>query len=80
MWSIFFSRYLRMNYLRHQKHNNHKQLNITWVLKVQNSSLELEKDFKAIIIFINDVDKFKKKNYQRIKHLQKTRCPIGMIG
>ena len=69
-----------MNYLRYQKYNNHKQLNITWVLKVQNSSLELEKDFKAIIISINDVDKLKKKNYQRIKHLQETLCTIGIIG
>ena len=44
-----------MNHLRHQKCKNKKQLNNTRVLKVKNSPLELEKDFKAIIISINDM-------------------------
>ena len=37
-----------MNDLRHQKYKN-KQFNNTRVLKVKNSPLELEKDFKPII-------------------------------
>ena len=77
-----------MNYLKHQKYKNHKQWNIKLFLKVQNSSLELEKDFKAIVISINDADKFKKfiqkilyKEFiQRTEHLQKTLCAIGMTG
>ena len=42
-----------MNHLRHQKHKN-KQL--------KNSNLELKNNVKPINIFINDIDKFKKKN------------------
>ena len=44
-----------MNHLRHQKCKNKKQLNSTQVLKVKNRPLELEKDFKAIIISINEL-------------------------
>ena len=38
-----------------------KQLNDTRVLKVRNSPLELEKDFKLIDKSITDMGKFKKK-------------------
>ena len=50
-----------MDHLRHQKYEN-KQLNITWVLKVRNSCLELENDiYICIYIPINDMDIFWKK-------------------
>ena len=49
-----------MDHLRHQKYKN-KELNNTRILKVKNSTLELENDFKSINIFINDIDKFRKK-------------------
>ena len=58
-----------MDYLRHQKYKN-KQL--------KNSNLELEDNFNPIKLCINDMDKFeKKRNYQRLEHLQKA---LGMIG
>ena len=44
-----------MDHLRHQKYKN-KQL--------ENSTLELENNFRPINISINDMDKFEKKNYQ----------------
>ena len=50
-----------MNHLRHQKYKNNKQLNNKRVLTVQNSALELENDFKPIIISMNDMDKFEKR-------------------
>ena len=49
-----------MDRLRHQKYKN-KQLNNTRLLKVKNSTLKLENDFKPINISINDMDKFEKK-------------------
>ena len=49
-----------MDNLRHQKCKN-KPLNNTRVLKVNNSTLELERDFKPINISINDMGKFGKK-------------------
>ena len=69
-----------MNHLRHQKYKSNKQLNNKRVLKVQNSALELENDFKSIIISMNDMDKFEKKNYQKIEHLQIIFGTIGMIA
>ena len=54
-----FSQYIRMNHLRHQIYKS-KQLNNTRVLNVKNITLELENDFKAINISINDIDKFEK--------------------
>ena len=55
-----------MNQLRHQKYKN-KQLNNTRVLKVKNSSLELERDFKLVNISINDMDKLKKQKTSKEK-------------
>ena len=49
-----------MNDLRHQKYKN-KQFNNTRVLKVKNSPLELEKDFKPIICKRKKKTKKKKK-------------------
>ena len=49
-----------MDHLRHQKYKS-KQL--------ENSTLELENNFKPINISVNDMDKFEKKNYQRREHL-----------
>ena len=69
-----------MNHLRHQKYKNNRQINNTLVLKVQNCPLELQKWLKLIILSINDMDRFEKKNYQRIEYLQKTLGAIGMIG
>ena len=50
-----------MNHLRHQRYKN-KQLNNTHILKVKNSTLELENVFKKINISINDMDILEKKN------------------
>ena len=50
-----------MNHLRHQRYKN-KQLNNTQILKVKNSTLELENVFKKINISINDMDILEKKN------------------
>ena len=69
-----------MNHLRHQKYKNNRQINNTLVLKVQNCPLELQKWLKLINLSINDMDRFEKKNYQRIEYLQKTLGTIGMIG
>ena len=69
-----------MNHLRHQKYKNNRQINNRLVLKVQNCPLELQKWLKLIILSINDMDRFEKKNYQRIEYLQKTLGTIGMIG
>ena len=69
-----------MSHLRHQKYKNNKQLSNKRVLKVQNSALELESDFKPIVISMNDMEKFEKKNYQRIEHLQIIFGTIGMIA
>ena len=69
-----------MNHLRHQKYKNNRQINNTLVLKVQNCPLELQKWLKLIILSINDMDRFEKKNYQRTEYLQKTLGTIGMIG
>ena len=69
-----------MDNLRHQKCKN-KPLNNTRVLTVNNSTLELERDFKPINISINDMGKFgKKKELQTREHLQKTVAMIGTIG
>ena len=56
---LFFSQYIKMDHLRHQKYKN-KQL--------KNSSLELENNFKPINISTNNMDKFEK-----IKELTKNR-------
>ena len=49
-----------MDHLRHQKYKN-KLLNNAQVLKVKNSTLELQSDFKTINISINVMDKLDKK-------------------
>ena len=49
----FFSFKKNNDHLRHQKHKN-KQL--------KNRTLEFWNNFKSIIISINDMDKFEKKN------------------
>ena len=58
---MFFSQYIRIDHLRHQKYKN-KQLNNARDLKINNSTLELQNDFKPIDISINNMDKFEKKN------------------
>ena len=50
-----------MDHLRHQIYEN-KQLNNIRVLKVRNSTLELEIDFKLIIISLNDMNEFRKRH------------------
>ena len=46
-FKYFFSQYIRMDHVRHQKYKN-KQL--------KNSTLELDNEFKLINISINDMD------------------------
>ena len=65
--TVFFITY-KMDNLRHQKCKN-KPLNNTRVLKVNNSTLELERDFKPINISINDMGKFGKKKENIYKKL-----------
>ena len=45
----------------------------------KNSILEKENDFEPISISINDMDKFKKTNWQRKENLQKSLGTIGRI-
>ena len=52
-YNNFFSFKKNNDHLRHQKHKN-KQL--------KNRTLEFWNNFKSIIISINDMDKFEKKN------------------
>ena len=52
-----------MNDLRHQKYKN-KQFNNTRVLKVKNSPLDLEKDFKQLSV--NYIYKHKKKKKKKL--------------
>ena len=47
--------------MRHRKYKN-KQLKNTRVLKVKNSTLELDNDFKLINTAINDTGNFEKKS------------------
>ena len=61
--------------LRHQKYKN-KRLNNAQVLKVKNSTLELENDFKLINISINDMDKFEKKELTKKRTFTKA---LGII-
>ena len=61
--------------LRHQKYKN-KRLNNAQVLKVKNSTLELENDFKLINISINDMDKFEKKELTKKRRFTKA---LGII-
>ena len=51
--TTFFSKYIRMDHLRHQKYKN-KHL--------KNSTLGLENNFKPINGSINDMNKFEQKN------------------
>ena len=43
----------------------------------KNKKKQLENNFKSINIYINDMDKFERKNCQRKEDLQKT---LGMTG
>ena len=54
-----------MYHLENQKYER-KQLTNTRVLKVKSSTLELGNDFKPTNVSMNDMDKFEKKNYQKI--------------
>ena len=59
-----------MDHLRHQKYKN-KQL--------ENSTLELENNFKPINISINDMDKYFKKRTNKEENIYKNSM-IGTIG
>ena len=48
--------------------------------QLKNSTLEPENNFKPIKIFINNMDKLKKKELTKREHLQKTLGMIRMIG
>ena len=57
-----------MDHLRHEKHKNKQK---------KKSTLELENNFKPSNIFINDMDKLKKRKWQRRGYLRKI---VGVIG
>ena len=50
-----------MNHLRNQKYKKTNNYTIKNILKVKDVPLELQQDFKPIIISINDNDKFGEK-------------------
>ena len=49
------------------------------VLKIKNSPLEFEKDFKPINISIDNMDKFEGKKIKKKRRFAKTLGTIGMI-
>ena len=46
----------------------------------KNKKKQLENNFRSINIYINDMDKFERKNCQRKEDLQKTLGMTGTIG